>query len=334
MTGVTDGGGFSTQRFRAEREADWAAFEVLLARLERGSTRTLTTDQLLELPVLYRAVLSSLSIARATSLDAALLDYLEGLATRGYFAVYGARASRWTRIKDFFRTRWPAAVRGVGWETVIIALLIALGMVTSMLLVMRDPAWFGAFVPEQLAGGRTPDADAKFLATTIYERQTDGLHSFATSLFTHNSQVSILSFALGVAFGVPTLMLEFYQGLSLGAMVAVFADKGLGLGFAGWLSIHGTTELFAAALSGAAGLHIGRAMLFPGDADRLTAAAAAGRRAGVVMVGVILMLLIAGLLEGIGRQLITDTATRFAIGGAMLIGWLAYFYAPRRGVAR
>ena len=48
------------------------------------------------------------------------------------------------------------------------------------------------------------------------------------------------------------------------------------------------------------------------------------------MVGVILMLLAAGLLEGFGRQLITDTVTRYAIGSLMLTFWLAYFYIPRR----
>ena len=58
--------------------------------------------------------------------------------------------------------------------------------------------------------------------------------------------------------------------------------------------------------------------------------AAAGRRAAVVMVGVVLMLLVAATLEGFARQLIESTAPRLAIGGAMLVLWLAYFYAPRR----
>ena len=47
----------------------------------------------------------------------------------------------------------------------------------------------------------------------------------------------------------------------------------------------------------------------------------------------ILMLLIAGLLEGFGRQLITDTMLRYAVGSLMLLLWLAYYYIPRRGDA-
>jgi hypothetical protein len=61
----------------------------------------------------------------------------------------------------------------------------------------------------------------------------------------------------------------------------------------------------------------------------LTAAAVAGRRAAQVMVGVVLMLVLAALLEGFGRQLIDATYARLIIGGTMLALWNAYFFAYR-----
>ncbi len=332
---ATDAPGFSTSRFRAEREADWIAFDTLLGRLETRGAKALSSDELLQLPILYRATLSSLSIARATMLDKALLDHLEGLAMRGYFLIYGVRETRLSRLRRFFLYDWPAAVRAVWKETLIIALIITLGALTSWSLVAHNPEWYYNFVPEEMAGGRDPRATVELLRSTLGHGKAGGedqgaLHVFATFLFTHNSRVSIMSFALGFAFGVPTMMLEYYQGIGLGAMLAVFSAKGLGVDFGGWLFIHGTTELFAAALSGAAGLRIGSAVVFPGARSRLQAAAEAGRTAGKVMVGVILMLLAAGLLEGFGRQLITDTVMRYAIGSLMLAFWLAYFYIPRR----
>lgn len=332
---ASDAPGFSTSRFRAEREADWIAFDTLLGRLETRGAKALSSDELLQLPILYRATLSSLSIARATMLDKALLDHLEGLAMRGYFLIYGVRETRLSRLRRFFLYDWPAAVRAVWKETLIIALIITLGALTSWSLVAHNPEWYYNFVPEEMAGGRDPRATVEFLRSTLGHGKAGGedqgaLHVFATFLFTHNSRVSIMSFALGFAFGVPTMMLEYYQGIGLGAMLAVFSAKGLGVDFGGWLFIHGTTELFAAALSGAAGLRIGSAVVFPGARSRLQAAAEAGRTAGKVMVGVILMLLAAGLLEGFGRQLITDTVMRYAIGSLMLAFWLAYFYIPRR----
>ncbi|TIX08106.1 MAG: stage II sporulation protein M, partial [Mesorhizobium sp.] len=40
--------------FRQEREADWKAFEALLARVEKRAPRTLSEEELLSLPLLYR----------------------------------------------------------------------------------------------------------------------------------------------------------------------------------------------------------------------------------------------------------------------------------------
>ncbi|MBC7985117.1 MAG: stage II sporulation protein M, partial [Sphingomonadaceae bacterium] len=59
------------------------------------------------------------------------------------------------------------------------------------------------------------------------------------------------------------------------------------------------------------------------------AARAGGRRAGVAMIGVVVMLLAAGLLEGFGRQLITVDTARYAIAAVMFALWCAYFYLPR-----
>ena len=77
-------------------------------------------------------------------------------------------------------------------------------------------------------------------------------------------------------------------------------------------------------------MRIGWRIAFPGTASRLAAVTEAGRIGANAMVGVVIMLLAAGVLEGIGRQTIVDTSARFAIAGTMLIFWCAYFYWPRR----
>jgi uncharacterized membrane protein SpoIIM required for sporulation len=87
--------------------------------------------------------------------------------------------------------------------------------------------------------------------------------------------------------------------------------------------------LFAIVLAGAAGFRIGTAIAFPGRLSRTDSAVAAGRSSAVAMAGVILMLLVAGLIEGIGRQTIQVEWERYAVAGTMLAGWLTYFYLPR-----
>ena len=193
-------------------------------------------------------------------------------------------------------------------------------------MITSDPTWFYSIIPEALAQGRDPTATAELLRSTIYDKEKDWLLTFATFLFTHNSQIAIFSFALGFAFAVPTVLLILYNGLSMGGMIAVFASKGLGPNFAAWLMIHGTTEIFAICIAGAAGIRIGMAVAFPGRVSRMEATVRAGRLAATAMIGVIVMLGAAGLLEGVGRQTILDDGLRALIGAAMLALWLVYFY--------
>jgi uncharacterized membrane protein SpoIIM required for sporulation len=322
---------FASARFREARAIDWAELEQRVRAIERGRTGSLSDEDLLELPVLYRAALSSLSVARETSLDADLVAYLEALCARAYFVLYGVQPPLRRRIATFFGASWQLALRSIWRETLIATLMMLLGAVAAYCLVASDPAWYHSIIPGDLAGGRGPQSSAAELRQTLYDGgdgdSNNMLGVFATYLFTHNAQVALLCFALGFAFGVPTLLLLVYQGTVLGAFVAVFVSKGLGWQLGAWLTIHGTTELFAIAIAGGAGLRIGMAVAFPGKHARTAATTRAGRTATFAMMGVVLMLAVAGLLEGVGRQVIQSDLIRVAIGGTVLLGWLVYFYA-------
>lgn len=317
-------------RFRAEHSADWERLESLIERLEKKSLRSLSDEDMLELPRLYRTTLSSLSVARDTSLDRSLLAYLEQLCVRAYFQIYGVQTSPGKQILHFFVRGWPDAVRSLWREVAFCSALTALAAVAAFLLVRNDPEWFYGIIPQGLASGRDPSASAEFLRGTLYDSKEGALAQFATFLFTHNSQVAIFSFALGFALAVPTILLIAYNGLMLGAFLAVFEAKGLGFNLAAWLMIHGTTEILAICIAGAAGMRIGLALAFPGTLTRMEAMVAAGRVAATAVLGTVIMLAVAGLLEGIGRQTIDDDGLRLLIGGTALAGWLIYFFLPAR----
>ena len=321
-----------SDRFRLEREGDWRRLEDIVKRMEGGGLRRIPDDDLLALPVLYRTAASSLSVARETSLDSSTLSYLESLVQRAWFQVYGPRQgfARW--LRDFLLGGWSRAVRAI-WLDVCIALFVMVaGTVVGWLLVAQNEEWYYRLMSGGMAGDRVPGASRETLLASLgTEENAAGLSAFAAQLFSNNSGVCILAFALGFAFGIPSLMLLIHNTAMLGALLWLFAGQGLGTELAAWLSVHGTTELFGILLSGAAGLHIGRSMAFPGNRPVLDAAAAAGRRAAVVMVGVVIMMIIAAFLEAFPRQLVEGTANRFMIGGSMLLFWLSYFflYRPR-----
>ena len=323
-------------RFRQAHEGDWAQLEEIVTRMEKRSIRSLRDEDLLALPGLYRTTLSSLSVARDTSLDRALITYLERLSTRAYFQIYGVQTPPWRQLAGFFVRGWPEAVRWLWRETLFCVLLTFGAALLAYLLIRSDPSWYYSIIPQGMSAGRDPTSSAAVLRETLYNRpgRDDWLGVFATFLFTHNSQLAIFAFALGFAFAVPTVLLILYNGLTLGAFFAIFAAKGLGPNVTAWLMIHGTTEIFAICISGAAGIRIGLAIAFPGRAARTDAAVQAGRKAATAMAGTVIMLGVAGLLEGIGRQTINNDALRMLIGAAVLVGWLAYFYAwPARRAA-
>lgn len=320
-----------SDRFRLERETEWKQLDDIVTRLEKGRLRRLSDADLLALPALYRNVASSLAIARETSLDAATLGYLDSLVQRAWFQVYGPRASLLSWVRRFLGGGWGASVRAMGLDIAIALVAMLAGVAVGWLLVRSNADWYYALVPVGLADERVPGASRAVLEGTIFGNQGQGgLAMFSAFLFSHNAQISILAFALGFAFGLPSLMLLVQNTATLGAMCWLYAGQGLLFDFSGWIAVHGTTELYAILLAGAAGVHIGRSMAFPGEAAVLEAAAAAGRRAAQVMAGVVLMLIVAAFLEAFARQLVNDTFGRWAIGGFMLVFWTGYLFAWRR----
>lgn len=312
--------------FRREREAQWVELETLVARVEKRGLKSLGADELHQLPRLYRAAVSGLSVARAISLDRNLLDYLESLVARAYFCVYGVKPRGGRAVRRFFAHGFPAAVRrSAGAVAVAVGLLLA-GTVCGS--AVYDPDTYMAIMPEEMMQGRGPTTSTADLRDVLYsggDSADDELGLFATFLFTHNAKIGMLSFALGFALGIPAVLLIFYNGLLLGAMAGLYASRGLALEFWAWVLPHGVTELLAVALCGGAGLAVAAAVIAPGRHGRLHAIAQTGRRAALVVLGACFLFLIAGIIEGIMRQVIHDVSVRYATVGVTAVLWAAYF---------
>ena len=337
MSSFDPGVALKSYEFRREREATWRELEALVAAAESNGVKSLAAEQLLRLPALYRATLSSLSVARAISLDRNVVDYLESLSARAYFCVYGARSNPFKSIGRFFGQRFPDAVRAAKLPVLVSFLCMLAGVVVGFWLTMADVEWFYTFVSTDMAGGRTPTATTEELRAALFSGGGSGvetLNLFATFLFTHNATIGLLCFALGFAFGVPVALLLFYNGTVLGAFAALYVGRGLLVELGGWLLIHGGTELLAVVLCGGAGLVLGGALAFPGRHSRLDNLAIRGRSAAVIAIGAVAMFLIAGGLEGFARQAVHDTSLRYAVALVMLAFWAVYFTRSGRGVSR
>jgi uncharacterized membrane protein SpoIIM required for sporulation len=268
-------------------------------------------------------------VSRTIALDRNLLLYLENLALRAYLAVYGPSVDPIEGLHKFFVYDLPSAVRAARWHILIVTVALLVGVAVGFALTVQDEAWFSTFMPSDMAGGRGPASTAASLRDkelfAPWPGPVEAFGVFANVLFSHNTAVGLLCFGLGLAAGIPTLLLVLYQGLSLGAFIALHYDRGLIVECLGWLSIHGTSELGALILLGAGGLVIADKMLFPGRYSRIENLALHGRQAAQMAVGGILMLFVAGVLEGGFRQLVQSTPLRFAIGLTIGALWLIYY---------
>jgi uncharacterized membrane protein SpoIIM required for sporulation len=315
--------------FRRRHEPDWLELAALVDRaLLRGLGR-LEAMEVQTLTRLYRSVTGGLALAREIVLDQALIAYLEALTARAYLALHGSTRPRRHSLFGILVREIPRAVRRVRTELGMAALLLVLGVAVGWVLTLVEPAWFYAFVDDTLAAGRSPAERTDHLEATLYAYSDDGdaLTEFAGRLFMHNAEIGFLAFALGFVAGVPTAFLLFANGLTLGAFAALFVERGLGLAFAGWLLPHGIPELAAVVLCGAAGLSLGRAVLFPGLRGTGPSLQDAGRNAAVVVGGATVLLLVAAVFEGVVRQLVLDDQLRLGMASVLLVvivAWLAF----------
>ncbi|MEM9780973.1 MAG: stage II sporulation protein M [Pseudomonadota bacterium] len=322
--------GLRSARFRAEREGDWRALEALVTKVERGGPRSLNFADARSMATLYRQAATSLSVARAISLDRALLAYLEALVARSYLAVYAPQESIGQALGRFLQSGAPAAMRAL-WPFMLAGLgTLLLGLLTGWLLFLESEAWYDVVVPRGPGDPRGPEATREELLSVIYSgggSALEELSAFAAFLFSNNARIAIFAFALGAFACLPTFILVFYQGLFLGAFVALHVDRGVGLDLFGWLSIHGVTELGAIIVAAGAGYAVGYGVLFPGRERRRAAMARMARPAVKAAIIAALMLFAAAILEGFGRQLVQETWIRLAIGwgiGALWLTWWAY----------
>src|SRR5438445_11537735 len=90
---------------------------------------------------------------------------------------------------------------------------------------------------------------------------------------------------------------------------------------------HGATELLAICLAGAASYLLAAAIVVPGEVRRSTALKRIGGDALRIEIGCMVMLVIAGLIEGFLSPSSINYSTRITVLAVSLAIWALYFLA-------
>ena len=126
---------------------------------------------------------------------------------------------------------------------------------------------------------------------------------FSAMLITNNTKISILALALGVTWGIRTLILLFYNGVVLGAVIFDYVRAGQSVFLMGWLLPHGVIEIPAILIAGQAGLLLGRALIGWNSKENVHQRLRSVTGSLVTLIsGAALLLIWAGLVEAFFSQ--------------------------------
>jgi uncharacterized membrane protein SpoIIM required for sporulation len=293
------------ERFVAAHRAGWHRLSELVNKAQRLRLSSLSDDELHELGALYRRTASDLARAQTryatTNAGRELVRSLNDLVLRAHTQVYSAPAPQPLRMLNFLLYGFPAAFRRQ-WRAIALAALLLYGpALLAYSAVVINPAIAPLFVPDSAIQEVQKRAEQKVTVGWGARTEFQGLLSspgISSFIMTNNIRVTIMAVALGVTMGLGTAFVLFFNGLLLGGLSGVATVHHVDLLFWAVILPHGIIELSAIAMAGGAGFAMARALYAPGDLPRRDAIKIAGAEAARLIVGVALLLVIAGLIEG------------------------------------
>jgi uncharacterized membrane protein SpoIIM required for sporulation len=213
---------------------------------------------------------------------------------------------------------------------------MTIGAVIGFSLVALDPGALYALMPESLGYDivqidslyRSAEARDLFLARESTAASENIL--FGSYLFANNTRVGILAFASGILFGLPTVLLQFYNGIMIGTISAIFLRGGHTIDYLAWLLPHAVPELTAITLCCTAGFVLGRAVALPDRATRAESLRQAGPTALALFLTSVPLFFAAAWIESFVRESALGLAPRFMIAAIGLLALIVVSFALRR----
>lgn len=243
---------------------------------------------------LYVQLTDDLSYSRTFYPKSKTSAYLNQLAAQVHRFIYRNKREKWSRLFDFWKYEVPLAVFSTRKELKFSIGIFIISVLIGLISQLHDPGIARVVLGDSYVN-QTLDNINQNDPMAIYKSMDQGPMYFFIS--SNNIKVSFMMFVSGISFGVFTLYLMFQNGFLLGAFVGFFYQKGLLWVCLSTLLIHGTLELSALIISGAAGFAIGRALCFPGTYTRIQSLREAGKRALKIAVALVPVFALAAIFE-------------------------------------
>jgi uncharacterized membrane protein SpoIIM required for sporulation/uncharacterized RDD family membrane protein YckC len=311
----------NTQPGGAEKRRQWQQFLAQAKRLLHGkqqALRALTPEALRTFMTDYRRITADLARGRSLGADPQTVAALNRLVVLGHNVLYGYLRQKSVNPPGTWLSSFPRAVRANLWAVLLSACWLFAPAGISYVAVQWYPEYAYDLVAEEFFEFAPSDQEHLHRIPSMVRP------IFASAIVTNNVQVSLLAFGLGLTAGVGTCLVLVFNGMHLGAIAGWLFLHGHSPAFWGWIMPHGGTELLAIVLSGGAGLMLARAILAPGEERRAMALRRIAPQALAIVGGCMVMLVVAGIIEGFVSPSRLTYAARLAVLAASLCGWLVY----------
>jgi uncharacterized membrane protein SpoIIM required for sporulation len=291
------------QQFISSERPHWEEMETLLAKIEEDPDMRLSLEEARRLHYLYDRTASDLLRLSSFASSPEILHYLEALVARAYGEIHETREPRRRFLFwHWFSQQFPQTFRrhlNAFWCSLALTILGALFGAGALYV---DPEAKETLLPYAELQVKPSERVAK--EEKEKGRELNGKKaSFAGSLMTHNIDVSLFTLAMGMTYGIGTVVVLFYNGVILGAVSYDYVQDGQTRFLIGWLLPHGSIEIPSVMIAGQAGLVLAGALIGSRKRMALLDRLAAVRGDLVTLIGGFCLLLVwAGTVEAFFSQ--------------------------------
>jgi uncharacterized membrane protein SpoIIM required for sporulation len=243
----------------------------------------------------FTELVNDLGYAKTFYPHSKVTQYLNGLASRIYLGIYRNKKEQSSRILRFWKTELPMVVYRYRREILYSFLIFLLFALIACFSAAHDETFVRGVLGDDYVD-MTEDNIARGDPFGVY-KQENGLTMF-TYIALHNVKLAFIMFISGFLLGIGTVWYLFENGVMVGAFQYFFFARGLGWKSVLVIWLHGTLEISAFIVAGAAGLVLGNSILFPGTHKRLHSLRRGAKDGLKLMVGLVPIFIVAALLEG------------------------------------
>jgi len=249
------------ERFVVDERPHWERLEKMLSEMERDPERRHPLRDVLEFHELYQRCSADLAKISTFSGELDLHRYLEGIVARAYGEIHaGTQQQRKLHVGRWFTQTFPSTFRrriAPFWLSVAVTIA---GCIFGAAAMKFDSEAKRTIMPFQ-ALNESPTERVRKEEAAQNDRLAGRKSPFAAMLMTHNTQVTFFTMALGITWGIGTIIVLFYNGVILGAVGFDYIHAGQAPFLFGWLLPHGAVEIPAILVGGQAGLLLASAMI-------------------------------------------------------------------------